>query len=72
MTEKGRSEMSILMWVAAAWLAVTTTMIVIFYGARYSRHLASLIFGLPDSSNVHRLEPVHDSREQEMLTRIAA
>ena len=64
--------MSVLMWVAAAWLATTMTIILVFYGTRYSRRLASLMFGLPVSTNVHALGSAREAREREAITRIAA
>ena len=64
--------MSVLMWIAAAWLATTMMIILIFYGTRYSRRLASLMFGLPISTNVHSLGTAREMREREAITRIAA
>lgn len=64
--------MSILIWVAAAWLATTMTIILVFYGTRYSRRLASLMFGLPVSANVHALGSARMVREREAVAQIAA
>ncbi len=48
--------MSILMWFAVAWLASSVTVMLAFYGTRYSGRLADFLFGQTGSTNVHRLE----------------
>lgn len=64
--------MLILMWIATAWLVSSATMMLLFYGTRYSGRLTGFLFGHPASDNVHRIEPVRAERERREDDRLAA
>lgn len=49
--------MSVLLWVAAAWLAATAGLTLAFFGARRSRLLYVWLFGERTTAEMHRIVP---------------